>query len=557
MDLSEYDRHKFELAGVLRAAVGLKSEAGGPWRDAVRELFADLAEDRFNIAVVGRFSRGKSSLMNAILGEAWLPTGIAPLTSVVTSLSYGSTPGVELTFVGRSLKQRIDLDALGQYVTQEGNPGNARRVQLAEIQVPAEILRRGFYFVDTPGLGSAIAENTATTEAFLPSADAFVLVTGYESPLSQEEFKFLMETVSSGRRIFVVLNKHDMVTDAVQRDEAQRYVRRQLETIFGEGLPVIYSTSALQGLKAKRANDEVGLRDSGVAALEHDLIRFLLNEKRTHFLSRAFARANDLLQALPHGAETADLIDRLASMRGAAFPTREDVAQRSQIGKAAPSRSEIAGACHVCRAIEAATFEFTRHFQYDITVKPELRAQLAHEGGLCPLHTWTYNAMASPQGVCKGFPEVLEAWADRLMHAARAAPSPADAAELIDPMRPRGDSCQICQACAEAEMACLEATASQLARTKMVDDLSAICLDHLTMLLGRFDAPELAAKLLRREAGLLQRIADDMRRYALKFDGVRRPLASEAEVNAPVRALRALAGLPNLRIVGRSDRLLG
>jgi hypothetical protein len=56
---------------------------------------------------------------------------------------------------------------------------------MAEIQLPAEILRRGFYFVDTPGLGSVIVENTLTTETFLPEADAFVLVTSYESPLSE------------------------------------------------------------------------------------------------------------------------------------------------------------------------------------------------------------------------------------------------------------------------------------------------------------------------------------------------------------------------------------
>ena len=91
MDLKDYERAKFALADLLRAL---------PWTSAraepLRAMFARLAEDRFNLVVVGRFSRGKSSLMNALLGQAWLPTGILPLTSVVTAVSYGSVPGVTL-----------------------------------------------------------------------------------------------------------------------------------------------------------------------------------------------------------------------------------------------------------------------------------------------------------------------------------------------------------------------------------------------------------------------------------------------------------------------------
>ena len=56
----------------------------------LRDLFARLAADRFNITLVGRFSRGKTSLMNAILGMDRLPTGVVPLTSVITEVTYGS-----------------------------------------------------------------------------------------------------------------------------------------------------------------------------------------------------------------------------------------------------------------------------------------------------------------------------------------------------------------------------------------------------------------------------------------------------------------------------------
>jgi hypothetical protein len=87
-------------------------------------------------------------------------------------------------FHERIFTKEVPIDELPKYITQQGNPGNAQRLKVADVQLRAEILRRGFYFVDTPGLGSAIEASTRTTEAFLPEADAFVLVTSYESPLS-------------------------------------------------------------------------------------------------------------------------------------------------------------------------------------------------------------------------------------------------------------------------------------------------------------------------------------------------------------------------------------
>src|SRR5271166_490769 len=105
--------------------------------------------------------------------------------------------------------ERSRFGELPKYITQEGNPGNTRGVKLAEVRLPAEILRRGFYFVDTPGLGSAISENTRTTEGFLPEGDAFLLVTSYDSPLSSEEIELVRSFAASSRPLFIALNKHD------------------------------------------------------------------------------------------------------------------------------------------------------------------------------------------------------------------------------------------------------------------------------------------------------------------------------------------------------------
>ena len=68
MDLLQYEHLKFDLASVLRAASARLQESSPRHETDVRDLFARLAEDRFNLVVVGRFSRGKSTLMNAIFG---------------------------------------------------------------------------------------------------------------------------------------------------------------------------------------------------------------------------------------------------------------------------------------------------------------------------------------------------------------------------------------------------------------------------------------------------------------------------------------------------------
>jgi hypothetical protein len=106
MDLSQYGQYKFAIADFLRRA-GLATQDSNAWRTRTIPLFTRLTEDRFNLVPVGRFSRGKSSLVSAILGMDRLPTGIVPLTSANTSVSYGSVERVVLHFTSSWLDQDI------------------------------------------------------------------------------------------------------------------------------------------------------------------------------------------------------------------------------------------------------------------------------------------------------------------------------------------------------------------------------------------------------------------------------------------------------------------
>ena len=542
MDLREYEQHKFAIADLLRQ-MELAAPDKQQWRDLATPLFARLAEDRFNLALIGQFSRGKTSLMNAILGIDRLPTGIIPLTSVITSVAYGSVEHVRLRYTKSFMDEDVPLASLPQYVTQQGNPGNAKGIREAEVQLPAEILRRGFHFVDTPGLGSAIEENTRTTKSYLPEADAYLLVTSFDSPLSGEEIRFLREVSSSSRCVFVVLNKQDMINDQ-ERGEAVEYVRGKLDATFEQNAPKLFSVSARQALAAKQAHDSQGLEASGILSLEHELVDFLLKQKRSEFLLRMCDRLADLVGRLPTSEQTLGLADRIVALSrriGVDNPGRARSERVQDSVADGPTAAQLRP-CEVCAAASSALWEFQRRFQYEITINRAAQHDLAAHGGLCSFHTWQYEACSSPRGICDGYPPVLEYWAAWM----RGAASDGDVlglAKKLNARLPDATSCVYCRVRAKAESEVIADLSRQLTETQAqaLDSLSALCLPHFARLVGTLRNEQLIGELLPRQAALLDRLAEDMKRSALKHDGVRRYLLSAEEESAGNRGLALLA----------------
>lgn len=546
--LRAYERDKFAIAAILRAAAAMAPKDARDWRQRVDNLFARLAEDRFNVVFVGRFSRGKTSLMNAILGTDHLPTGIVPLTSVITTVGYGTTENVTLHFRGRSLDEDVSLDDLPQYITQAGNPGNARGIETAEIRLRAEILRRGFLLVDTPGLGSAIAENTRTTEGFLAEADAFVLVSSYESPLSEEEMRVLRAAMASGRTVFVIINKQDL-SDPRGRGETLSYVHEQLRSAFGQNGPKVFSVSAHQAIEGKRSADGTRVVESGITAIEEALVDFVVNHKRIELLRNACARAVGLLQELADQ----DLVAQMQEL------TERVVGDRTEGHTSAVEATVVPGlrqlrTCEVCQAVSQALWDFLRKFQYDISINRDAQRRLAEAGGLCSFHTWQYESLASPYGTCTGYPTLL----DRIAASLRDAASVTDRATAGSRMRallPARNRCAACDVRAEIETRAICELASRLAmNANALDSLSALCLPHLAMLSAALSDEEVVRRLLKQEALLLERLSEDMQRNALKQDGTRRFLASTEEETAAERALLILAGHRNVDFVCEEPR---
>jgi GTP-binding protein EngB required for normal cell division len=295
-DLRSYMRIKLEVADIVTSAMHLASEQKDEEGVLLAQrLLARIAEDRFNLVVVGLFNRGKSSLMNAVLGVDRLPVGVLPLTSVITTVGYGSRERLILQREGWSIPQEKPISAITEYVTETGNPGNQRKVTLAEVQIPSEILRRGFHFIDTPGIGSAILQNTATTEEFLPEADAIIFVTSFEFPFTDAERQFFRKVRRHVRKIFVVANKADLVSEH-ERNEVLNFLKGCVEKETANGCIKVFALSARDGLAAKVTNRPELMAASGLAEFERSLIEFMTTEKSREFLIRMAERVDGLLQ---------------------------------------------------------------------------------------------------------------------------------------------------------------------------------------------------------------------------------------------------------------------
>ena len=296
--LRAYTRLKLALASELRQLSEILRLRGSESRlKHCAELMAKLAEDRFTLVVLGQFKRGKSSLMNALIGRELLPVGLLPLTSAITVLRFGPKERllIERGLVAVPFLEEVPVEKLAQFVTEKGNPGNCMHIKNAYVEVPVPFLRRGLEFVDTPGVGSAIEANTATTLRFLPKCDAVLFVTSVDTPFTQVELEFLQGIREHVRKIFFVVNKTDLLSGH-ERQEVLGFVANTIRSQMNSDAVRVLPVSSRVGLAAKLAGDALAYAQSGLKELEEALADFLSEEKSSVFLAAVADKALRLLE---------------------------------------------------------------------------------------------------------------------------------------------------------------------------------------------------------------------------------------------------------------------
>ncbi len=266
------------------------------------DIREQLRKERLHLAVLGQFKRGKSTLLNAILGEALLPSSVLPVTALPTWILPGEkrvriTTEKNGTPVTEEQKTGNLSAFLNRHVNESANPENVLNVTEIQVFHPSDILKQGVIFIDTPGIGSTFRHNTAATMNFLSRCDAALFVTSADPPLTETEIEFLKSVRDRVPRLFFILNKADYL-DKEELEQAVSFLKKTVRTQTGINPEPIFPVSAKTGLSAKIKQNNSQWAESGMAGLEARIFSFLAREKQAALREALNRRTLDILNSL-------------------------------------------------------------------------------------------------------------------------------------------------------------------------------------------------------------------------------------------------------------------
>lgn len=245
--------------------------------DAISDIKDKFSSNVFYLVVLGQFKRGKSTFTNYILGNDMLPTGVVPLTSVITKVQYSIDVWVKVLYEDGMI-DNIDIKELDLYCTEKNNPQNIKKVKEIHIGYPFEFISKDVVIIDTPGIGSVYKHNTDVAYGYINKADAVIFLLSVDPPISELEKEFLSQISENVNKIFFVLNKIDYVSE-IELEEIIRFNENIIKEITKNDNITIYPISARLALEGKIFKNDEAIEKSRAKKLEDDLQNFLISEK--------------------------------------------------------------------------------------------------------------------------------------------------------------------------------------------------------------------------------------------------------------------------------------
>lgn len=268
----------------------------------IQELKTELMNDKFQIVVVGEFSRGKSTFINALLGRRLLPSSAKPTTAILNIISYHPEPSINIYFHDKSKpKMTLTETEFRQLVAPKdpiiGDPESEREyekqieflqsIRYAQIGYPIDICQDWIEIIDTPGTNDLDPMREQITNNIIPKSDAAILLLSATKILSESELSFLKHRLLENdiHKIFIVINFKDLLKTEEDMKKVMNYAMENLKPILKE--PKIFMVAAKEALNAKRkANgEELVTRRGPIAVWDYERTGFIEFEKAlSHFL---------------------------------------------------------------------------------------------------------------------------------------------------------------------------------------------------------------------------------------------------------------------------------
>jgi small GTP-binding protein len=242
-ELLAQERELLSKLSLSLAEYGVEDKDQAALMESIRQL-----DDFFLLVVVGEFNAGKSAFINALLGEPLLKEGATPTTTKVNILRYGKEQ--EKNTLSENMES-LSLDS----------------GFLKEISI-----------VDTPGTNAIIREHEEITAQFIPRSDLILFVTSADRPFTESERIFLEKIRAWGKKIVLVINKIDILSDLKATDEIHKFVEENAKNTL-QVTPEIFPISAKQALRAKQGEPALW-SESRFEALEAYIMTTLDEESR-------------------------------------------------------------------------------------------------------------------------------------------------------------------------------------------------------------------------------------------------------------------------------------
>jgi GTPase Era involved in 16S rRNA processing len=268
---------RFEQLANVAESVGMITLA----RDIRTTRIPKIESEKFHLVVLGEFNHGKSTFVNALLGQDILPTGITPTTASINHVIYADHPQARVVLTTGESKP-LDPSQLKEWVTVTG--GHADEVAYVELGYPSEMLKNSVVLVDTPGVNDLNEQRAEVTYGYVPRADAVVFLLDAGQALKDSEREFLRSRVleSARDRLIFVLGKMDMLSPD-ERVAVVEYVKKGLASITHD--PVVFPLSARDWIKEHA-------HASGMPQLMEYFERFLARDRAKVLLDNAAADAS-------------------------------------------------------------------------------------------------------------------------------------------------------------------------------------------------------------------------------------------------------------------------